>query len=269
MPKGPLEVCNTLWIGGDLGPVSEACLASFVRNGHRVILHCYDVPNDVPEGVEVADAAIILPSSRIIRHKETGSYSLFSNLFRYELLRQKRGLWIDCDVYCVQPIPEAGDHIFGWQSLVTINGAILKLPADSPALAELIGIFDRPSFIPPWLLPEEHERLLARQSAGEAFDLGDLPWGIAGPRAITHVFSQMGLSRLARQRRVFYPISYEDGPVLLRRSDLNRFVSAMTLTVHLWNEALRKVLHLREPGSPIDKLLKEGLLFDERRRLAS
>jgi hypothetical protein len=43
----------------------------------------------------------------------------------------------------------------------------------------------------------------------------------------------------------------------------------MTLTVHLWNEALRKVLHLREPGSPIDKLLKEGLLFDERRRLAS
>ena len=86
MAAGALEVCNTLWVSGDLGPVLAACLASFVAKGHRVILHCYDLPSDVPAGVETADAALIVPASRIIRHKDTGSLALFSNLFRYELL---------------------------------------------------------------------------------------------------------------------------------------------------------------------------------------
>jgi hypothetical protein len=269
MPVGPLEICNALWIGGDLGPVSTACLTSFVRQGHRVILHCYDVPNDVPAGVEVEDAARTVPSSRIIRHKETGSYSLFSNLFRYELLRQKRGLWIDCDVYCVRPIVQGEEHVFGWENLRSINGAVLKLPADSPALERLLAIFDQRAFIPPWLPPAERAPFEARKLTGEDFDLGDLPWGVAGPRAITHVFGQTGISRYARQRRVFYPVTYNDGMDLLRRGSLNRHISAMTLTVHLWNEPLKKLLHRREPGSPVDKLLTDGTLFDETHRLAS
>jgi hypothetical protein len=36
----------------------------------------------VPRGVNVVDSATLLPREMIIRHKSTGSYSLFSNRFR-------------------------------------------------------------------------------------------------------------------------------------------------------------------------------------------
>lgn len=50
-------VINTVWIGKKLGPVHAACLRSFVRHGHDVVLHCFELPEDTPEGVRFFDAA--------------------------------------------------------------------------------------------------------------------------------------------------------------------------------------------------------------------
>jgi len=258
-----LEVCNALWIGGDLGPISAACLSSFLRRGHRVVLHCYDVPKDAPQGIELSDAESVLPTSRIIRHKATGSFSLFSNLFRYELMQQSRGLWIDCDVYCVRAIVRTGDYVIGWQTPTSLNGAVLRMPSGSPALGWLKSIFAERSPLLPWLDPAEAAEFARRRKAGEDFDLGDLPWGVAGPRALTHVFRAMGLSWNARPPCVFYPVPFHRGPALLQKTDLRAFISPNTLTVHLWNEALRHFLDRRVRGSPVDRLLTEGTLFDE------
>ena len=124
-PPMPPATCNAMWIGGNLGPVSAACLASFVRQGHRVVLYCYDTPSDMPFGVELADAGAIIPSSRIFKHKQTGSYALFANLFRYELQRRDLGIWVDCDFYCVRPFSFAQEYVFGWQNKNEINNAVL------------------------------------------------------------------------------------------------------------------------------------------------
>ncbi len=78
--------CNAFWIGERLGPMAVACLRFFVRAGHEVVLHVYDEPVDVPEGVTVREAGLLVPADRIFRHQETGSYALFANLFRYKLL---------------------------------------------------------------------------------------------------------------------------------------------------------------------------------------
>lgn len=261
----PVETCNSLWIGGDLGPVSRACLSSFVRHGHRVVLHCYDAPGDVPAGVELSDAALVLPSARVIRHKATGSYSLFSNLFRYELMRLGQGLWIDCDVYCVRPIIRTGEYVIGWQDPVSLNGAVLRMPPNSPALHWLMSIFTERSPLLPWLAPDELAKFSAMKAAGTEFDLGDLPWGVAGPRALTHVFKAMGLSRHARPPTVFYPLHFNDGGLLLSKGDIGRIVSPNTLVVHLWNEGLRQYMDRMVAGSPIDRLIRTGTLFDEKR----
>jgi hypothetical protein len=255
--------CNSMWLGGDLGPVSAACLASFVRQEHRVVLYCYDAPNDAPAGVELADGRSILPSSRIVRHKATGSFSLFSNLFRYELQRRNLGIWIDCDVYCIRRFDFDTDFIIGWQNDSELNGAVLKLPDGTPILDRLISMFTQTSPVLPWLSDKEQQRLRQRKLSGERFELSDLPWGSAGPLALTYLVQESGLARRAFPPAVFYPLPAREAPLLLRaNTDLTRFLKSDTRAIHLWNEALRHHISKAERGSPVDRLLSRGTLFE-------
>ena len=147
--RSVLPTCHTLWIGGALGPVAQACLASFLVAGHAVCLHVYDSVPDVPSGVETIDASSVLHRKEIIRHRASGSVSLFSNRYRYEILATLGGIWIDCDVLCLRPVlPQP--YLFGWESRARINGAVLGLPAGSPMLDDLRAIFAGPAFVPPW-----------------------------------------------------------------------------------------------------------------------
>src|SRR5688500_1370812 len=98
-PKRPgIGRCNSLWLGPRLGPVEQACLLSVLRQGHEMALYCYEEPEGVPEGVNLLDAEEIIPRREIVRSPGGGA-SFFSNRFRYELQRQGRGTWIDCDLY--------------------------------------------------------------------------------------------------------------------------------------------------------------------------
>ena len=57
---------NAIWVGRALGPVHAACLSSFVAAGHKTVLHCYELPKDVPAGVEIADARRLMPENAIV-----------------------------------------------------------------------------------------------------------------------------------------------------------------------------------------------------------
>lgn len=130
-----LAVINFIWIGNSLGDIHAACIRSFVRHGHRVLFHCYEDVVDLPVGVEKHDANKLLPISRMIR-VPNGSPAVFCDLLRYEVQAQQLGLYVDCDMYCLQPI-EDREYMFGWESDDYINGAVLKLPSGSSALEEL------------------------------------------------------------------------------------------------------------------------------------
>lgn len=62
-----------LWIGPPLGPVERACMRSVLRQGHPLSLYRYAAPDGVPDGVELRDAAELIPESEDIRHK-SGSF---------------------------------------------------------------------------------------------------------------------------------------------------------------------------------------------------
>src|SRR4051794_39198783 len=93
-----LDCCHAFWVGARLSAIAHACLASFVRIGHRVVLHSYDSVDNLPRGVECADANAIVPRHHLFVHVDTGSYSLFSDYFRYQLLARNPGVYVDCDV---------------------------------------------------------------------------------------------------------------------------------------------------------------------------
>ena len=132
----------TLWIGERLGAVERACLKSMVRHGRGVKLFCYAEPANVPDGVTLRDASSIIALDRL-KSKCGDRSDLYSDWFRYLLLRNDEGTWLDTDVYVLKEIDEGRPYLFGKQQFPdSINGAVLRLPAQSPILSQLIDQFD-------------------------------------------------------------------------------------------------------------------------------
>jgi hypothetical protein len=251
-----------MWIGPSLGPIHAACLRSFLRLGHQVVLYCYYKPSDVPQGVELADARDLLPESSIIRYGGKGSFSLFSNLFRYEILRAGLGLYVDCDVYCLKPIENA-DYIFGWEKYANfvrqINSAVLKLPQDCPALQQLCEIKHGrwpPTWLPRNKLAIPRWRWLLRPPRGRAL-LEQLPWGTTGPIALSYLLHRHGLEQHAKPIDVFYPIPGIHVSTLLVDPNLSleELITHRTIAVHIFNEHFRNLGTDIPSSSPLGRII--------------
>jgi hypothetical protein len=62
---------HMFWHGPALSRLERLCMASFVANGHTVLLHAYEPPANVPNGVTICDAAKVLPRERLFAHGES------------------------------------------------------------------------------------------------------------------------------------------------------------------------------------------------------
>ncbi|WP_066799744.1 glycosyltransferase [Moraxella oblonga] len=238
-----LPTIHALWIGKQLGKMPNACLSSFIKQGHQVILHCYDEINDIPNGVQIADGNLIIPQDKIIKHKQTGSYALFSDIFRYELLRKVDGVYVDCDVYCLKPIiiPEHG-YLFGFEDDTKINGAVLALPKNSELLNKLIEISYDTHFIPPWYPQKKQKRYRLKKYFGFSKHISEMPWGVIGPDAITYFAKYFKVDKFAQDIDIFYPVHYNQVSMLCNgHLELNDITTRRTLCIHLYNEMLRHI----------------------------
>ncbi|UYZ69594.1 galactosyltransferase Lgt5 [Moraxella bovis] len=257
-----LPTIHALWIGSNLGQLSHCCLSSFVAQGHQVYLHTYNDINDLPKGVQLADANLIIPKNKIIKHKKTGSYALFSDIFRYELLNKVDGIYVDCDVYCTKPItiPDNG-YLFGYEDDNKINGAVLALPKNSLLLNKLIEISHDSNFIPPWYSNKAQKRLKIKKMFGIAKHISHMPWGVIGPEAITYYAKEFNLGYLAQPIDIFYPVHYHCIRLLLEKDlTLSDICTKRTLAVHLYNEMLKNInLNQIEKTSVLSKMLREEI----------
>lgn len=251
-----LPSVHALWIGGALGPIAGACLRSFQRAGHEVVLHVYERPSDVPAGVRCSDAGLIVPRDKIIRCRSKGNYALFSDIFRYRLLSTIDCVYVDCDVLCLRPL-SAEAYLFGYEDGHLMNGAVLRLPPDSAMLAALCRWADNPAPIPPWLSKGRLRRLRFQRLFGWRTAVQDLPWGVLGPRAITHVAREMGLDAVAKPIDVFYPVHHSQVPLLLDPGlSVEDLVTPRSLCLHLFNEVLGRFdLSNIPPSSPLGRIL--------------
>ena len=241
-PNQNLPMIHALWIGDTLGKLSAACLSSFVQQGHRVCLHAYTPISDVPSGINICDANLIIPKEKIIKHKATGSYALFSDIFRYELLNQtNHGIYVDCDVYCLKPItmPNHG-YLLGYEDDTKINGAILALPKDSELLHALLKSAYDPYFVPPWYKSRKQKILKIRKQFGFSRHVANMPRGVIGPDAITYYAQHYQITHFAQSIDVFYPIHHHCiGHLLNSRLSIKDIITPDTLCIHLYQERLR------------------------------
>lgn len=251
---------NMLWIGPTLGRIEVLSIASWLSQGHPIRLHVYGDLANAPLGVELVDASSTVPHDKMmkLRHRKTGSYALASDYFRYRLQLTAGGLWSDLDVVCLKPVNIEGDCLFGLEDETMINGAILYLNSGLPMTAELEGLF-RIGYFPPWTRMRRARKARFKRFIGLPVRPADLPWGTFGPGALTALAHKHGLFERALPREVFYPLDFRQAQVVYDPAfSLDVILSEETLTLHLWNEALRDLKHRPPPaGSPLAKLYAE------------
>jgi hypothetical protein len=240
-----------------------------MRQGHTLALYCYREPAGVPEGVEIRDASAVLPEAAVLRH-ERGSVALFSDWFRYELQRSALGTWIDTDNYFVARLDLERPYLFGKQVVdpprpwrrtqrQSINANVLRLPADSPMLPPLLKLFEG-SGIPDWVPWHAAVKARLRRLITGGAGLSHLPWGTAGPFAVTALAECHGLSPEALPADVFNPVPwYQARWILDPGVRLDDLVTERTVSVHLWNECIKHFKdHPATRGSFLDRLHEEG-----------
>src|SRR5438105_1989553 len=89
------EVIQGLWVGERLSVMERLSIASFLHHGHAYHLYTYGPVAGLPAGAVRQDARAILPESMIFQYRDHASYAGFSNYFRYKLLLERGGWWVD------------------------------------------------------------------------------------------------------------------------------------------------------------------------------
>lgn len=210
------EIIQGLWIGPELSVMEQLSIASFLLNGHEYHLYVYDEIKNIPVGTTVKDANEILPSSSIFQYKQYATYSGFSNFFRYKLLLERGGWWVDTDTVCLKPFDFREQYVFSTEmckGLEVVNSGIIKAPPGSEAMAYAWGVCQTKD-------PE----LLA--------------WGETGPRLMAEAVSRYSLEKYQKPYHVFCPLSYSDWRKVLE-PDAETMFDERTYAIHLWNEMWR------------------------------
>lgn len=138
------KIIHGLWIGKNLSPIELLTIHSFIRNGHEFHLWVYDViENKLPSEVIVEDANKIIPSNKVFRYKfrnqfghGKGSYAGFSDIFRYKLLFDHGGWWVDMDVTCLRPLDFEDEYVFRKHHVLNVVGNIIKCPKGSSLMKD-------------------------------------------------------------------------------------------------------------------------------------
>lgn len=126
-----LDTVHGFW-HGPMSTMERLCISSFLKNGHRFELYSYAFDEydydwedlELPIGVIPCDARNILPEGELF--SLYGSYSSFSDHFRYALMSKVDGWWTDLDVVCLKPL-ELGDYAFLSEDSKATN-AIFRVP---------------------------------------------------------------------------------------------------------------------------------------------
>jgi 4-hydroxybenzoate polyprenyltransferase len=133
---------NSLWIGNKLSNMELLTIRSFIENGYEFYLWTYGkLKNELPDSVIICNANEIIPYNEVFVYKSKsqfgngqGSVAGFSDIFRYKLLYEKGGWWVDMDVTCLRPFDVVSDYFFRYHHELGIVGNVMKTPKNSPLM---------------------------------------------------------------------------------------------------------------------------------------
>jgi hypothetical protein len=211
------RVMQGLWIGTELSALERLSIASFLDHGHDYHLYVYGDVGNVPAGTTIKDGGEILPASLIFQYTEHKSFSAFANFFRYKLLLEKGGWWVDADTICLRPFDVDREYVFSseaFRSRDLVNCGVVKVPPASAAMSYAWSV----------CCTKQREQL---------------KWGEVGPQLMAESVEKHALERFVVSSRMFCPIGYLDWQSVLDPARTWSFGDDV-YAVHLWNEMWRR-----------------------------
>lgn len=232
------KIVQSLWVGPKLSPMEQLSIRSFLRHGHEFHLFTYGPVDNVPEGVVLKDANAVIPLS-LRDYKAFPKLALFADFFRYKLLLDRGGWWVDTDTICIRPFDFTTEYVFSSEaqqltSQPHINNGNIKAPAGSAIMRHC------------W------ETCLASDPAR-------LQWAQSGPALIAPAVVKFGLERYVQSPEALCPVpwwdvaKFYDPTVKLALPDAAR-------AIHLWGNMWTSNKQDRNKfpvGSPYEKLRNE------------
>jgi hypothetical protein len=198
---------QTLWLGR-ITVMERLSIASYAANGHEVHLYAYDDLGALPSGAVLKDADDVLRARSIFRDSR-GSFAGFADMFRYKLLLELGGWWVDLDTVCLQPFDLTEDYVFATEPDLTVATAIFRVPPGSEVMTYA------------------YERCVGMRRKRRK-------WGMIGPRLLAEAVEACGLANRAVHYSVFMPLDWPDWEQLLDPDRVWHFDSH-TRALHLWN----------------------------------
>jgi len=221
--------------------MERLCITSFQRQGHPFHLYVYQDTAGIPPGTVVLDGNQILPASRIFTYREHKTYAGFANFFRYKLLLEKGGWFVDADTICLKPFRFRSPYVFsseGVNGRQLVNLGAIKVPCGSPVMKYL------------W-------------EACDAMNPAELQWSQCGPTLLRKAVEKCSLERYVKPWEVFCPVHFSVWEQLLDPA-ANWDFDGHTRAIHLWNELWRRSntdKDARYPPGCLYEQLKERYLL--------
>lgn len=228
------SIVQSLWIGGRLSVMEQLCISSFLRQGHTFHLYVYQETAGIPPGTVVLDGNTILPASRIFTYREHKTYAGFANFFRYKLLLEKGGWFVDADTICVKPFRFRNKYVFsseGVNGRQLVNVGAMRVPAGSPVMQYA------------W-------------EACEKMNPSELKWSQCGPGLIREAIEKCSLERYVKPWSVFCPVHFSVWEQMLDPA-ISWSFDGDTHAIHLWNELWRRSSQDKDARYPADCLYEQ------------
>jgi hypothetical protein len=242
----------SLWIGERLSAIELASLHSFVVQGHRMSVYSYAPIANLPSCVEALDANEILPSTSILyyRDRKKPSPALHANLFRYAMIARTPKVWVDLDIIALRPLTITTDYVLGYETPQSVNNAVLRLPAQSPTLRELLNFNADTRGIAPHITGFRRFRYYVK-SLGRGHPIDRWAWGSTGPKALTLFLNRHDEMRYAQPISAYYPVAVADHAQLLEPGRLTeKDFGPETWCIHLWGSRIRDTMRRLYGGWP-------------------
>lgn len=225
----------TFW-AGEIDALERACLSSFSRQGHDVVLFSYEQREPSPL-YQVRSASEILDEAYLTQFITGGrpNIAAFSDAFRVMMFTKTPYIWIDCDLLLKSQItfnPE--DNVFVREGNKNIIAALLRISDRSIADRALRDIL---------------------KQAGR-----DLPWA-ALQNVIPKAMVEENYQGEVKDPSVYNPVPTDDFYKLLLpeyRDECTK-LCASAETIHLYNNILQKIGYFKDLLPPEGSYLHEAL----------
>ena len=210
-----MDRIQMMWFGREFTNNELLSLHSFLYHGHIIDLYTYDTIINCPkhDNLHILDGREIVKKPFAYKHGVgTGSYSAFSNIFRYRLLWKKGGYWCDLDMICLRKFDFTNEYVFALEKPNQIASCVIRCPEKSPIMKYCI---------------EQCEQV----------NSNTIEWGQVGPRLLHNAVFHFSLQHFCQKPLVFCPIQWENIDIIL--SNKIEF-SKDVYGIHLWNEIWRR-----------------------------